>query len=65
MKKDDATHNEPIEEAHNVQIGDVVVNKVGFEDVQSAIMTLKIKFYNKNLPMLHLSSIATKHFMRK
>ena len=42
MKKDDATHNEPIEEAHNVQIGDVVVNKVGFEDVQSAIVTLKI-----------------------
>jgi spore maturation protein SpmA len=47
MKKDDATHNEPIEEAHNVQIGNVVVNKVGFKDVQSAIVTFRIKCYNK------------------
>ena len=65
MKKDDVAHNKPNEEAHNVQIGDVVVNKVGFKDVQSAIVTLKINFYNKNLLMLHLSSIATKHFIRK
>lgn len=30
-----AVDNEPIEEVENVQIGDVVVDKVGFKDVET------------------------------
>ena len=33
-----AVDNEPIEEADNVQIGDVVVDKVGFKDVEIALV---------------------------
>jgi hypothetical protein len=36
----DATDNEPIEEIDNVQIGDVVVDRVGFKDVESALLML-------------------------
>ena len=36
-----ATDNELIEEIDNVQISDVVVDKVGFEDAKSALTTLK------------------------
>ena len=32
--------NEPIEEVDNVRIGDVMVDKVGFKDVESALTTL-------------------------
>ena len=31
----------PIDEVDNVQIGDVMVNRVGFKDVESALVTLK------------------------
>ena len=34
-----ATNNDPIEEVDNVQIGDVVVDRVGFKDIE----TLKCK----------------------
>ena len=64
-EKVDATHNEPIEGARNMQIGDVVVERVRSKDVQRAIVILKNKFYNKNLMMLHLLSIVIKHFIRK
>ena len=40
-QKDYATHNEPIEDNDNVQLGDLVVDKVGFKDVESAFVTLK------------------------
>ena len=39
--KDDATDNEPIEEVDNVQVGDVVVNRVESKDGESALLTLK------------------------
>ena len=37
----DSTVNGPTEEVDNVQINDVVVDRVGFKDVESALMTLK------------------------
>ena len=37
----DAVDNEPIEIVDNVQICDVAVYKVGFKDVESALVTLK------------------------
>ena len=40
-ERDDATDNEPIEEVGNVQIGDVVVDKVAFKDARSALVTSK------------------------
>ena len=40
-ERHDATDNEPIEEVDNVQIGDVVVDKVGFKDAKNALVTLK------------------------
>ena len=40
-QKDYATHNEPIEDNDTVQLGDLVVDKVGFKDVESAFVTLK------------------------
>ena len=33
--------NEPIEEVDNVQIGDIVIDRVGCKDVESALVTLK------------------------
>jgi hypothetical protein len=33
-ERDDAADNELIEEANNVQIGNVVVDRVGFKDVE-------------------------------
>ena len=56
---DGATSNEPIEGAANVQIGDVLVDKIGFKDDESD------QIWNKNLMMLHLSSIIIEHFKRK
>ena len=38
-ERDNATNNEPIEEVDNVQIGDVVVDRVGFKDAKSALVT--------------------------
>lgn len=38
---DDAANNEPIEEVDNVQLGDMVVDRVGFKDVEIALLTLK------------------------
>ena len=40
-ERDNSTDNEPIEEVDNVQIGDVVVDRVGFKDVESAFVILK------------------------
>ena len=37
---DDAIDNEHVEEVDHVQIGDVVVDKVGFKDVESALHCL-------------------------
>ena len=39
-ERDDATDNEPIEEVDNVQVGDAVVDRVGLEDFESAIVAL-------------------------
>ena len=36
----DATNNKPIKEVNIVQINNVVVGRVGFEDVESALVTL-------------------------
>ena len=35
-ERGDATNNEPIEEVDNVQISDVVVDRVGSRDTESA-----------------------------
>jgi hypothetical protein len=40
-ERDDVTDNEPIEEVDNAQIGDVVVDRVGVKDVESALVILK------------------------
>ena len=42
-ERHDAFDNEPIEEVDNVQISDVVVDKVEFKDAKSALVTLKKK----------------------
>lgn len=63
-ERDDVDDNEPIEEAHTVQIDDVVVENVGFNDAESASVTLK-QFLRQNLLILHLSSRAMKHFKKK
>lgn len=34
---DDAIDNEPIEEANNVEIGDVMVDRIGFKDAKSTL----------------------------
>ena len=40
--RDDVVENEPIiEEVENVQIVDVVVDRVGFKDVEKTLVTLK------------------------
>ena len=46
-ERDDATDNEPMQEVDNVQIGDVLVDIVGFKDAKSAILTLETKFGTK------------------
>jgi hypothetical protein len=38
---DVVANNEPIEETSNVQIVDVVVNRVGFKDVECSLVTLE------------------------
>jgi hypothetical protein len=63
-EEDDATDNEPIEEVDIMQIGDVVVDKVGFKNAKNASVTLHI-FWKKDLLMLHLPSRAFKHFKKK
>ena len=60
----DAAGNRPIEEVDNVQITDVLVDRVGFKDFERALATLK-QFWNKELLMLHLSSKAFEHLKRK
>jgi hypothetical protein len=62
-EKDDAVDNEDVEEVDDVQIGGVVVDRVGFKDAKSALSTLK-QFWSKNLLMLDLSFITTEHFER-
>ena len=37
-ERDDAIDNEHVEEVDNVQIGDVMVDRVGFKDVESALV---------------------------
>ena len=38
-ERNDAVDNKPIEEVEGVQIGDAVVDRVGFKDVESASVT--------------------------
>jgi hypothetical protein len=38
--RDHAIDGEPIEEVDNVQVGDVVIDRVGPKDVESALVTL-------------------------
>ena len=40
-ERDDAINNECIKKIGNVQIGDVVIDRVGFKDAKSALVTLK------------------------
>jgi len=40
-ERDDVANNEPIEEIDNVQIGEEVIDKVRYKDVESALVTLK------------------------
>ena len=40
-ERNDVTDNKPIEEFDIVQIGDVVVDREGFKDVESALVALK------------------------
>ena len=40
-ERDDAVNHERIEGANNVQIGDDVVGRVGFKDVESALVALE------------------------
>lgn len=40
-ERNDATDNEPTKEIDNVQISDVLVNKVRFKDVENALVTFK------------------------
>ena len=37
----DATNNVLIEEVGDVHVGDVVIDRVGFEDLESTLMALK------------------------
>ena len=54
MKRDDAIDNEPTEEVDNVQIGDVVVDRVGFKDIESPLVTLKQPLEPTNVtPLIH------------
>ena len=39
--KDFAAYNEPIEENDNVQLGDMVIDKVGCKDIESALVSSK------------------------
>lgn len=40
-ERDDIIHSQPIEEANNMQINDVVVDRVRFKDIESALVTFK------------------------
>ena len=60
-ERDDVVDNEPTEEVDNVQIGDVVVDRMMFKDAKTALVTLNF-FGNKDLLKLHLSTMAFKHF---
>ena len=46
-ERDDAADNEPIEEVDNVQIGDVVVDRVRYKDVESTLVTSNTNNSNK------------------
>ena len=62
---DDATDNEPIEEVDDVQIGEVVVDRVGFKDAKSTFLTLKQCLEHKDILMIHLPSRAFERFKHK
>jgi len=40
-EKDDVTNNESSEKVDNVLISDLVIDRVGFNDVESTLVTLK------------------------
>ena len=40
-ERNDVVENETIDEDDNVQIGDVVVDRLGFKDAKGALTTLK------------------------
>ena len=46
-ERGDAIDNEPIEEVDNVIIGDVVIDRVGFKDAKSELVTFKTNFGTK------------------
>ena len=46
-ERNDAIDNEHIEEVDSVQIGDTVVDRVGFKDVENALVTLDLKVGTK------------------
>jgi hypothetical protein len=52
--RDDVANNELIEEADNVQVGDVVVDRLGSKDVESALVTLKRVFETKPIDVTPL-----------
>lgn len=55
-----ATDNESIEEVDNVQINDVVVDMVGFKNVESALVIFKQFFWTKTIDVAPLiQSIQT------
>jgi hypothetical protein len=55
-ERDDVVDNEPIEEVDNVQIGDVVVERIIFKDAKRALVTLK-QFWEQRptnvTPLIH------------
>jgi hypothetical protein len=60
---DNATDSEPIGRVDIVEIGDVLVDRVGFMDVESALVTLK--HFSKHKPTNVTPSTAIVHFKRK
>ena len=59
-ERDDVANNEPIKEADNVQIGDVMVDGVAFKDAKSALVTLKKKLERRPTDVISLvQSICT------
>lgn len=63
-KRDNTIDNAPIEKAHNVKIGDVLVNRVEFKDVESTLVTLK-QFLEQMPTNEYLSFKTFKHFKKK
>ena len=59
--KDSAAYNEPIEENDNVQLGDMVIDKVGCKDIESALVSSKLILETKK----SWCYTSFEHFIRK